>query len=259
MSCGSVLLVRRAVSDVAVQNDERGTLFRLPESVQRVLDTIEVVGIADSQNVPSVCKESCSDILRECQTCVSLDRDVVVVVNPAKVIQAQVPRQRRRLRGHTFHEAAIAANGVNVVIEHLEAWPVEVIGKPLFRDRHADACGDSLSERSGRGFDAGHPVILGVTRRLAVELAEPADIIERHRRLPQRFIVRVHSSRTTQMERGPEQHRSMAVRQHEAVSIWPDRILRIKMQHSVPDCIDQRCECHRRTGVSRLGLLDCID
>src|SRR2546430_11118865 len=57
------------------------------------------------------------------------------------------------------------------------------------------------------GFDTGHPVVLGVARRLAVELAEPADVIERHRRLSQRFIVGVHSTCSAEMERGPEQHR----------------------------------------------------
>ena len=167
--------------------------------------------------------------------------------------------QRRCFRRHALHQAAITTNGINVVVEDLEARPVVLTCQPLLRDRHANACGDSLSQWTCRGLDARHPVVLGVTGRLAVELAEPPDVIERHRLLSQRFIAGVHCPCAAEMERRPEQHRSMAVGQYEAITIGPDRILRIEPEDPIPYCIDQRCECHRRARVSGLGLLHCIN
>ena len=51
----------------------------------------------------------------------------------------------------------------------------------------------------------------------------------------------------------------MAVGQHEAIAIGPDRILRIEAHDPVPDRVDQRRQRHRRAGMARLGLLDGVD
>ena len=206
MSGGRVLLVWRAIPNVTVQNNERRTALRLSECVQRLLDPTDIVGIADSENVPSVCKESARDVLREGQARVPLDRDVVVVVDPTKVVQAQMAGQRSGFRTHALHQATITTNGINVVIEHLEAGTIEVTGKPLLCDRHPNTRRDSLSQWTGCGFNAGHPVILGMAGRFAVELAKAPDVIECHRRLPHRFILRVHRLCAGQMKRRPEQH-----------------------------------------------------
>src|SRR6516162_8707971 len=51
----------------------------------------------------------------------------------------------------------------------------------------------------------------------------------------------------------------MAVRQDEAIAIWPDRVLWIEAHDLVPDNVDQRRERHRRARMAGLRLLDCID
>jgi len=43
---GGVLLVRGAVANVAVQNDEGGAARRFPENLKRVLDPVYIVGVA---------------------------------------------------------------------------------------------------------------------------------------------------------------------------------------------------------------------
>lgn len=58
MSGGRVLFVRRAVADVAVENDQSGFVLCLPESLERTLDSIYIVSVLDSQNIPAVCEES---------------------------------------------------------------------------------------------------------------------------------------------------------------------------------------------------------
>src|SRR5262245_124267 len=61
------------------------------------------------------------------------------------------------------------------------------------------------------------------------------------------------------MERRPEQHRRVAVREHEAISIWPDRIVRVETEDKVPDCIYQRRDRHRRAWVPGFRLLNRVD
>ena len=65
MGFRGVLLVWRTVADVAVQDDEGRAALRLAKHLQRLLDSINVVGVADAQNVPAVTQESGRDILRE--------------------------------------------------------------------------------------------------------------------------------------------------------------------------------------------------
>jgi hypothetical protein len=91
---GGVLLVRRAVADVAVQNDEGRPALGLPEDLQRVLDALDVVGVADPQHVPAVAQEAGRDVFGEGDARVAFDGDVVVVVDPAEVVEAEMAGQR---------------------------------------------------------------------------------------------------------------------------------------------------------------------
>src|SRR3984893_14314886 len=89
----SVLSMRRAVADVAVQNDENRTPLRVVKDVQSVLDAINVVGIAHAQNVPAITQKSGRDVLRKGDACVAFDGDVVVVIDPAEIVQGEMARQ----------------------------------------------------------------------------------------------------------------------------------------------------------------------
>ena len=109
---GGALSVGRAVADAAVEDDERGPALGLLKDPERVLDAIDVVGVADAQHVPPVGQEAGRDVLGERQVGAPLDGDVVVVEDPTEVIQAQVAGERCRLGADAFHQAAVAADRV---------------------------------------------------------------------------------------------------------------------------------------------------
>src|SRR6516225_8390790 len=94
MGGSAVLLMWRTIADVAIENDESRAVFLMPEDVKSVLDPIDVIGVANPENIPSIGQKSGGDVLREGDTRVAFDGDVVVVVNPAKVIQAQMGGER---------------------------------------------------------------------------------------------------------------------------------------------------------------------
>jgi hypothetical protein len=51
-----------------------------------VLDAINIVSVSDPQNVPTVTQESSRDILREGDSRIPFNGDVVVVVDPAEIV-----------------------------------------------------------------------------------------------------------------------------------------------------------------------------
>src|SRR5262249_54701434 len=79
----SILFVRGAVADVAVQHDERGAVFGLAKNIKGMLDALNIVGVADAQDIPAVRQKSRRDILSKGDARFPLDRDVIVVVDPA--------------------------------------------------------------------------------------------------------------------------------------------------------------------------------
>src|SRR5215510_3048184 len=148
-----------------------------------MFDAVDIVRVADAQHVPPISEEAGSNILCKGYARVPFDRDVIVVPNPAEVVESQMRRERCRFGADALHQAAVAAHRVDLVIENVKAWTIVAVGKPLLRQRHADARGNALPERTGSGFDAGDPVVFRMSRSLAVQLAKTANVVKRHRRL----------------------------------------------------------------------------
>src|SRR5215467_716348 len=148
------MLVGGAVPDMAVEYDERGPPFGLAKHRKGVLDAVDVVCIADTQDVPTIGQESGGDIFGESDLGAALYGYVVVVPDPAKVIEAEVPRERSCLRRHALHQAAVTAHRVYLVVEDLEVRPIVPIGKPLLSDAHANAGSYALAEWATGGLDA---------------------------------------------------------------------------------------------------------
>src|SRR5262249_50091076 len=105
----------------------------------------------------------------------------------------------------------------------------------------------------------GDPVVFRVSGSLAVKLAEMPDIVERDRRLSHGFILGVDSLYSGEMKHGPQQHRGVTIRQHEAITIGPDRILWIEAEDAIPDRVDKWSQRHGCAGMSGLSLLHGVD
>src|SRR5438445_9605013 len=98
-------------------------------------------------------------------------------------------------------------------------------------------------------------MILRMPRGFAVELAEVTDVLEGYRRVTESFVLGVDRLGAGEMEHRPEQHRGVAVREHEPIAVGPDRVLRIEAHNAIPDRVNQWRKRHGRAGVTGLGLL----
>jgi hypothetical protein len=154
MGGGGVLLVRGTVPDVAVQHDERGTALRIFEDLESVLDPVNVVRIADPQNVPPITQEPSCDVLCKGNPRAPFNGNVIVVIDPAEIVKPKMGGQRCRFGRNALHQTAVSANGINVVIKNLKARPVVTVGEPLLGDAHSDARGNTLPQWTSRGLNA---------------------------------------------------------------------------------------------------------
>ena len=82
-------------------------------------DQVEVVGVADPGDVPAVAHEAGGDVVVVGDLGVAVDRDVVVVVDPAEVVELLVAGERGGLVRDALHQAAVAGDRVDVEVEEL--------------------------------------------------------------------------------------------------------------------------------------------
>src|SRR5215475_5625830 len=208
---------------MAVQNNKGGPTFRLFEYCERLFDSVNVIGIANSQDVPAVSKEARGHVFGEGDVCTPFDADVVVVPDPAEIIQTEMTGEGGSFGSNAFHHATVTADGIDVVVEDFKTWFVVSVSKPFLGDGHANTGRDTLSKRAGGSFHSRDPMIFRMAGRFAVELAKPANIVRRDRGLSEIFIIGVHRLDAGQVKDGPEQHGSVAIREDEPVAVWPDR------------------------------------
>ena len=252
-------LVRRSVADDAVHHDQRRTLALGPKRIEGGAQRAQVVGVGDVLHRPAVAGEPGRHVLGERQAGGALDGDLVVVVDPAQVGQLQVPGQRGGLGADALHQAAVAAQRVDVVVEQLVAGPVEGGGLPQPGDGHADAGGDPGAQRAGGALHAGGPAVLGVAGALGVQLPEPAQVVQRHGGLTDDLVVGVDRLDPGQVQHRVQQRRRVPDRQHEPVPVGPHRQLRVEPQVVLPQPVGHRGQRHRGTGVPRVGRLHRVD
>ena len=123
--------------------------------------------------------------------------------------------QRNRFLADAFHQAAVARQRIGIVFDQIGA---ELVSQLAFRHGHADGVADALAERAGGGLDACGVAVFGVACGGRAQLAEILDVLKRD------VII------SEQVEQRIDQHRAVAGRQHEAVTVGPVGLFRIEGQ-----------------------------
>ena len=111
-------------------------------------------------------------------THLAVDGDVVVVIESDQLAELQGTGKGAGFMRDALHQTAVAEESVGVVIDDLVAVTVELGGKTLFGDRHADGVADTLPQRTGGCLHAGRIAVFGMTWRLGVQLPELLQILD---------------------------------------------------------------------------------
>ena len=241
-----VLLVGRAVSDVAVHDDQCGPVGLRLRFADRRFDLVQIVGVLHLQHIPVIALEARFHVVAVGPRGWPVQADVVGVVEPDEVGELEMSGQRRYLVRDALHQVAIRADGVDAVIDDLVLAPIEVGRKPALGDGHADGVCDALSQGPRRGLDTGREVVLGMARALRAQLAKALDFGERE-------IV------SGQVQHGIEQHGSVSGGEKHAVAVRPMRVRGAMPEEAVPEHVSHRGQPHGSARMSAIRLLDGIN
>jgi len=165
VSAGSVLLTGYAIGDVARHDNEGRPALRLLERLDGVRNPLHDPRRRRRAARSSRSPQAPANILVEGQRRLALDGDVIVVVEPAEVVELEMAGHRRGLATDALHHAAVAEDGVGVVIEQFEIGFVVRRRQPLAGDGHADAVGGALAEWPCCRLGAWDETIFGMARR----------------------------------------------------------------------------------------------
>src|SRR5260370_10063411 len=75
MGGGGIDFVRRAIADMAVEDDQSRPTFGLPEHRERFLDALQIIGVPDPKHVPMIPEEAGRHALGYSATRIALDGD----------------------------------------------------------------------------------------------------------------------------------------------------------------------------------------
>ena len=129
--------------------------------------------------------------------------------------QPQVARQRNHLLPDAFLQAAIADEGIGEMIDQPGAEAGALRG---FGDGHAEGVGDALPERPGGDLDALARVEFRVAFAVRAQFPETPDLVERNLLVAGQVVQR------------PQQHRAVAVREHDTVAVGPGGVGGVELQ-----------------------------
>ena len=139
--------------------------------------------------------------------------------------------------GNAFHQATVAQEHISIVVNNREAFTVEFFRQQILSQSHAHCIGDALTQWACGGFHAIGIAVFRVAWGFAVPLTEVFQIFNRQ-------IV------ASQMQQRVNQHRSVAVGQHETVAIHKVWIGWIVAQELVPQHFGHVGHAHGRTWVT---------
>src|SRR5262249_50168576 len=100
-----------------VHNDQRRPVGRVEKGAEGPVQHLQVIGVADTRDVPAVANEAGGHVVAERQFGVPLDGDAVVVIDPAEVGELQVAGEGGGFGRDAFHDTAIATQGVHIEVD----------------------------------------------------------------------------------------------------------------------------------------------
>mmetsp|Transcript_5613 Transcript_5613/g.9330 ORF Transcript_5613/g.9330 Transcript_5613/m.9330 type:complete len:212 (+) Transcript_5613:2026-2661(+) len=165
-------------------------------------------------------------------------------------MQLQMPSQRGSLTYDAFHQAAIASQHINVVVKDDVTLPIEASRHVSFCNGHANCIRKTLTQRTSCNLHATGHSKLWMSRCLTSSLSKLLECIDGD-------FIRAPKALASQMQHCIQHCRRMAVRQHEAISVYPS--LSWGELHDVsPQSIRQWSTAKRSSQVSRTGIFHHI-
>ena len=214
MAALGALFIWATFADHGFTTHQRGSFCLGLCGQQCRLDGCRVVAVDGRYHMPAIGLETLWRIVGEPPLNLAVDGYPVVVIDRNQFAQPERAGQRTGLVGYALHQTAVAQKDPRMVVDDGVAIAVELGSEGFLCQRHPDGIRDALPQRPGSGLDARGITIFRVAGRLAMELPELLQVFNG------KFIP-------GEVQEGVDQHRAVAIGQHEPVAIGPIRIRRI--------------------------------
>ena len=129
--------------------------------------------------MPVVSFKSRFNVVRISYLCVSFNAYMIVVIKKYEFTESEMPRYRCGFVRCAFHQIAVAAESICMMINYIKIIFVIKCGKMAFGYGHPYGIHNTLSERTGGRFHSRRKSVFRVTRCFAVPLPEIFNIVER--------------------------------------------------------------------------------
>ena len=235
-----------SVTDHRAHPNQRRPRRLCLRSKNRSLNRHQVVPICHMLHMPVISLEPPRHILCKRELRRPIQRDQVVVIQHNQLAQTQCARKRSRLMRDAFHQVAVSAQYIRVVVDDVVRIAVINRRQMFFGSRNSHRHAESLTKRTRCHLNPRRVATLWMARRMGAILPELLEL--RHRQIVAR-----------QVQRTIQHRRRMPIRQHKAVPIDPLRVARIVFHQLMKQQIHNRRAAQRSARVPRLGLLDLID
>src|SRR5579872_3036234 len=109
---------------------------------------------------------------------ITLNGDMVIVIQVDELSQSQVACHRGRFMRCPFHQVAVTAKNVGIVVNNINTFFVENGGKMRLSDRHTHRGHKALTERACSCFSTGCKSMLGMSCSDTTQLPEIFDLVQ---------------------------------------------------------------------------------
>ena len=199
----------------------------------------------DLDDVPVVGLEASGHVFGKGDGGTAVDGNTIVVIEQDEVVQSQVTGQGAGLVRNALFQAAVTVNDVDIVIEEVVTFFVELGGQVLLGNGHAHAVAEALAQGTGGHFDTEVQIELGVTGGLRAPLTELLEIVEAE-------VV------AAEVEHAVDEHAAVARGQDETIAIEPAGIGGVMLHDPGKQGVSRGGHTHGHAGVATLGGLNAF-
>jgi hypothetical protein len=113
-----------------------------------------MITIIDDLNVPAIGLKSLDNIFSKGAVGVTIDGDVIVVINGNQVAELQMARKRSSLTGNTLHHTTITQECICIIVDQLESRLVEFGGSVVLGNGKTHGIRKTLAKRASCNFNS---------------------------------------------------------------------------------------------------------
>ncbi|MNM93770.1 hypothetical protein D3C81_1061540 [compost metagenome] len=191
------LFVRATVSDNCFYFDQGWTSQITLTFLNCCFNSSQIIAILNKQRLPAICLETLSHILREAKVQLTVERNIVGVVQEDQFTKLKMACKGSSFTSYTFHQVTVTANSIGEMINNFEIVTVVSSSKLSFSKSHTNSHCNTLSKRTSCSINTCSMSELWMPWCFAAPLTELFQIF-------QRKII------TAQVKQAVQKHRTMS-------------------------------------------------